>query len=226
MPWSILSAEGMQATTCVPDDGAHTVLPAASVVLPPAIAWYATTRVVDTAAEGREGTIGRLCQGGEGTAPWWFLGLAPRDPLARIPRQPPLRIATTAGWEGRALQSGQVLVVCLPGRGGTHAAPRTRRRDHAAGVERLTRLLAAGVVRWGRGGGWAGDRSLRTSMPTRGDPGTRAGRLAARPRAHAAAVRAGRRSGWAPAGGNTAGRRGSPGGAGDGAMPKRWPGTS
>jgi hypothetical protein len=181
----------MQSTTCVHDAVANTSLPEASLVFHNAISVYATNRVFETDAAGRDCTSGRFCQGGEVTAPWCFLGLENRDPIARIPLEPPILLETTAVWEGRARPIGQVFVVCLPCIGGTQEAKMTSLLDHAAVLDRLTRLLAAVVVLLVLGVGWAGDRALRTIRPTRGAKGTRAVRLAASTIAQSSALRAG-----------------------------------
>ena len=189
----------MPSTTCLPDDVANTVLQEAYLVFHHARAFYSTPRVFDTDSEGRDCTMGRVFQGGEVTAPWCFRGLEHRDPLASIPLEPPLLIATTAVWEGIALQSGQVCVVGLPCRGGPQTAHRTSLLDHVEVLDRMTLLLAAVVCLLVLGSGWAVERACRTIMPHRGDTGTPTVRLAARLLANSSAWRAGRRSGWAHA---------------------------
>jgi hypothetical protein len=181
----------MQSTTCFQDGVANTVLQEAYLVFHHAIAFYSTTRVCDTLADGRNGTIGRLFQGGEFTAPWFFLRLENRDPIASLPLAPHLLIETTAVGEGIALQIGQVFVVCLPCIGGTQKAHMPSLIDHEEVFARMTLLLAAGVVLLVLGIGWAVDRSLRTSMPHRGAKGTSSVRLAASIIAHSSAWQAG-----------------------------------
>jgi hypothetical protein len=96
----------MQSTTCCHDAVANMVLQEAYLVFHHAISFYSTNRVFDTDSDGRDCTIGRFFQGGEVTAPWFFLGLEHRDPIARIPLEPHILLKTTAVWEGRALQIG------------------------------------------------------------------------------------------------------------------------
>jgi hypothetical protein len=181
----------MQSTTCFHDDVANTVLQEAYLVFHNAISFYSTNCVFDTDADGRDCTIGRFFQGGEVTAPWFFLGLENRDPIASIPLEPHILIETTAVWEGIALQIGQVFVVCLPFIGGTQEANMTSLLDHEEVFDRMTLLLAAVVVLLVLGVGWAVDRSLSTIMPKRGDKGTLSVRLAASTIAKSSALRAG-----------------------------------
>ena len=96
----------MQSTTCVHEGIANTILQEADRVFHHAVPFYSTTRVCDTDADGRDRTIDRLFPWGEFTAPWFFLGLEHRDPIASIPLEPHILLETTAVWEGRALQIG------------------------------------------------------------------------------------------------------------------------
>ena len=87
----------MQSATCCHDDVAHTVLQEADLVFHTARSVYSTNRVFDTDADGRDCTIGRFFQGGEVSAPGFFLGLEHRDPIASLALEPHILIEPTAG---------------------------------------------------------------------------------------------------------------------------------
>jgi len=123
-----------------------------------------------------------------------FLGLDDRQPLIRIPLEAPILIETTAGWEGIAFELSEAFIMRLPFRGRTQETHLTGLLDHEEVFDRMALLLAAVVVLLVLGIGWTVDRTLRTIMPTRGDRGTPAVRLAASLAANSSAVRTGRSS--------------------------------
>jgi hypothetical protein len=100
-------------------------------------------------------------------------------------------IETTAGRADLARQRREAFRMGFPSIGGTQEAKMASLLDHEAVFARVPLLLAAVVGLLVLGIGWAGARSLRPSMPTRGDNGTPSGRVAASLTAHASAVRAG-----------------------------------
>ena len=174
-------------------------------------------------AHGGAPPLRRVRRGGACSPPRCLLGWDQRDGgqadalAAQIVREP------TAGGHTSPVPRGQACLLGRPCIGGTHAAPLTRLRAHEEGVARVARLVApvVGGRLFGLPRALAGSR--RPSRPPRGDwPSAGAwGRL--RRGAHAAAGRAGRHWGCAPAGCRTVGRRGLQVFAGAGALPTRGP---
>ena len=181
----------MPSTTRRHDGRATTVCPQASLVVDDTVAVHPAERVFDPAADGREGTLGRVLWWGECPPRRLWLGGDNGEPLAQIALAAPVLRETTAGWDGRALPLREACSSGVPLIGGTHEAHRARLIEPEAVGERVTRLLTAVVCRLVLGIGWAGARSLRTIRPTRGATGPPSGRLAASRTAQASAWRAG-----------------------------------
>jgi hypothetical protein len=154
------------------------------------------------------------------------LGLDDRHPITRIPLEAHLLVETTSGWEGIAFQISAAFILRRPFIRGTQEARLTTLIDHEQAFDRGALLLAPGECLLVLGSGRAVDRSLSTSMPTRGGGGTPAVGLAASLPTNSSAVRAGRHSWRAKACFNTAGRRCMHWLAFDWDIPKRWPCTS
>jgi hypothetical protein len=161
-------------------------------------AWHATPGVCQAAAAGGPTTRGRCLRRRECPATRWLLRWDTRAARPATSRAARRLSQATAGWPGLAGPRGQARRSGRACPGVAPAAHRTGRVEPAAGVARVTRLRATVSCRRVRGLGRAGERSRRTSRPTRGAPGTAAGRFAARFPAHASAWRAGR-----PAGGGS-----------------------
>jgi len=184
----------MQSTTRLHDGIANAVFQKAYLVFDYTVAFHPTNRVFDPDAHGRDGTIGGFLRWGEFPTRGFFLGLDDRDARARIALAPHVLIATAASWEGITLQLSQAFIMRLPFRSGAQEAHVTGLIDHEEVFARMACLFAAVVVLLVLGIGWAVERSLRTIMPTRGDKGTPAVRLAARSTANSSALRAGSNS--------------------------------
>ena len=184
----------MQATTCFHDDIPNAVLHEASLVLHDPLAFHPTNGVFDADSARRDLTMVCFLRWGEFTMTGLFLRVDDRDPLECNALEPKIVIKTTAAGESLADQIREAVVRRLPRRGGAQEAKMTGLIEHQAVVDRVPLLLAAVVVLLVLGSGRAMERSLRASMPTRGESRTPSGRLAPRLTEKAAAFRAGSRS--------------------------------
>jgi hypothetical protein len=181
----------MPSTPRLHDDIAHAILQEAQLVFDYPLAVHPATRVFDADSDRRDRTIVRFLRWREFTTTRLSLGLDPRDPSARKPREPSILRETTPTGEGITHQICEAFLRRLALLGVAQEAHGTARIAHEEGFERVALGLATGVVLrflWsGRAVAW----SLRTIVPTRGGVGTPVVRSAASPTAKASAVRAG-----------------------------------
>jgi len=203
VPRSVLSAQGMQATTRVPNGVPNPIRHETDVVLHDSGTLHATHGVFTPHAAGGDATMGLLLRRGPLPSRGCFLGLHDRHVLPVAPLAAVILIPATAGWPGRACPFGPALLSGVPCTGVAHATHVTGRRDHAAVVARVTRLRAAVRVCWRFESGRAVARTCRAIMPTRGMLELPSAACVSTLVAHAAAVRAGRRAGSAQACFNT-----------------------
>jgi len=83
MPWSVLQANVMQATTCFHDGIPKAILQEADFVLHDPVAFHSTNRVLNAASDGGNTAIGRFLRRGEFPSRGFFLGLNDGDVLKR-----------------------------------------------------------------------------------------------------------------------------------------------
>ena len=110
MPWSVLYAKVMQATTCFHDGVPHPVLQKADFVLHDSVAFHSTNRVFNPNSDGGNSTIGRLLRWSEFPSRWCFFGLDDRDARQEKSLEAFVLIQATAGWQGIASELCQALI--------------------------------------------------------------------------------------------------------------------
>ena len=158
----------MQSTTRLQNDVAHTVLQEASLVFHTPVAFYATNRVFDTDADGRDRTIGRFFRWCEFTAPRFFLGLDDCHPIESKTLEPHLLIETTPVGQGLAGQIRQAFSMGFALTGVAQDAHVPGCVDAQQVFDRVALLLTAVRVLLCLWIFRAMDRPLRTLMPNRG----------------------------------------------------------
>jgi hypothetical protein len=168
MPWSVLSAKVMQATTWFHDGVPNPILPEADVVLHAPIAFHPANGLFDPETEGREPAIRRWLRGREFPATRCFLRVEDRDPIQEESLEAFSLIQAAAGWQGIARPLCQALISRVAFTGVAQEANVARLIDHEAGFARVTRLLATVILLWRFGISRAVDRTCGALMPKRG----------------------------------------------------------
>jgi hypothetical protein len=183
----------MESTTCLHQGITNPVFQEASLVFDETGAFHPAHGGFDADADGRDGPMGCFRCGREFPSRGLLLGLDEGDPRARIALEAQVLRETTVGWDGRARTFREACIMPLPCRGGPQEANLAGLLEHKEVLARGAFLLATVGFLLGLGSGWAVERPLRTSRPTRGRelPSVAWGLNLA---AHAAAVRAGSRA--------------------------------
>ena len=181
----------MQATTCFHDGIPNAVPQQAYLVFHDPIAFHTTNGVFDTDSDRRDLTIVRFLRWREFSMTGLLLRLDDRDPIACKALEPQILIEATAAGEGIAHQIREAFVMRLPLVGVAQEAHMTDLIDHEEVFDRVTLLLAAGVVLLVLWIDRAMDRSLSTIRPQRGGRGTPSVRLAPSITDKSSALRAG-----------------------------------
>jgi hypothetical protein len=110
VPWSVLSAKVLQATTCFPDGIPEPILQEADGILYDPVTFHPTDGVLKTDAEGGNTTIRGLLRGCKFSSRAFFLGLDDRDVLQVEPLEALLLLHIATSWQGIASQLCQALL--------------------------------------------------------------------------------------------------------------------
>ena len=168
MPWSVLQAKVMQATTCFHDGIPHPVLQKADFVLHDPVAFHPTNGVFNADSDGGNTPIRRFLRGREFSSTRCFLGLDDRDVLQAESLEAFILIQTAARWQGIPSQLCHTLIRGFAFISVAQEAHMTRLRDHEEVFERVALLLATVIFLLLFGICRAVDRTFGTIMPKRG----------------------------------------------------------
>jgi hypothetical protein len=168
MPWSILKAKVMQATTRFHDGVANAILEETDLVFHDPIAFHTANSMFDTNSDRRDTTIGRLLRGCEFPPTGSFLRLDEADTVQDKTLEPHILVEATAEWQAIALQIRDAFIMHLAFRRGTQEANVTALIHHEQVFARVALLLAAIMVLLFLWILWAVDGSFSTIMPKRG----------------------------------------------------------
>ena len=102
MPWSVLEAKVMQATTCFQDGIPNPVLQEPDFVFHDPITFHPANGMFNPDADGRDPTIRRFLRRSEFPSTRCFLGLEDRDAFPEESLEALILIQATAGWQSIA----------------------------------------------------------------------------------------------------------------------------